>query len=153
MAEADPSRGTVLHVEDDAAYAASVKVLLKSEGFRALVARDGEQALALLAGTALRPDVLIVDFNLPGEMDGSEVAEAVARALGRPLPTIVLSGDLTSAGLPWLPGAPLWPMRKPVSPEMLVKAVEVFADLQHWIDAHPARRPAASSAARRRADA
>jgi two-component system CheB/CheR fusion protein len=135
MGQADTTRGIVLHVEDDAAYASSVRILLKAEGFHSIDVRDGAAALAQVTDSGLRPDVLIVDFNLPGELDGSEVAEAVARALGRPLPTIVLSGDLTSAGLPWLPGAPLWPMRKPVAPDVLVKAVEVFADLQHWIDA------------------
>ncbi|MCK7528371.1 MAG: hypothetical protein MZV64_67805 [Ignavibacteriales bacterium] len=50
----------MLHVEDDAAYASSVRILLKSEGFHAIDVRDGATALAQVTDSGLRPDVLIV---------------------------------------------------------------------------------------------
>ncbi|MCU0758431.1 MAG: response regulator [Steroidobacteraceae bacterium] len=139
MAEVDPTRGHVLHVEDDAAVAGSVALLLRRAGFEVDNAPDGEAALRRIVDEGLRPDVLIVDFALAGEMDGCDTAEAICRALGGPRPTIVLSGVLSDAALPWLPGAPLWPMPKTVCPEELVRAVELFCSLQRG---RPARAAA-----------
>jgi two-component system CheB/CheR fusion protein len=124
-------------VEDDAAVAGSVAMLLRQAGFDVDSAPDGEAALRRVVDEGLRPDVLIVDFRLPGEMDGCDAAEAICRALGSPRPTILLSGDLPDAALPWLPGAPLWPMSKDVRPEELVRAVELFCSLQRGRVAQP----------------
>lgn len=137
MARVDPPRGHVLHVEDDAAVAGSVAMLLRLAGFEVDSVPDGETALRRIADEGLRPDVLIMDFTLPGEMDGCDAAEAICRALGAPRPTILLSGDLPDAALPWLPGAPLWPMPKSVQPEELVRAVELFCSLQRGRAAQP----------------
>ncbi len=123
-------RGRVLHIEDDAAVAASTGLLLRLAGFSTFQAADGETAVKLVREGAVRPDVLIVDYNLPGDMDGTETVEAICQALREPLPTILLSGELPNATLPWMPGAPLWPMAKPANPELLVRAVEVFVQLR-----------------------
>jgi two-component system, chemotaxis family, CheB/CheR fusion protein len=121
----------VLHVEDDPAVAASVRMLLRSAGFDIASAADGPSALqALEDGAIPLPDVLIVDFNLPGDMDGAEVAEAIARAAHHAVPTIVLSGELTNATLPWLPGVPIWPLAKPCAPQKLLEAVTCLASIQ-----------------------
>jgi DNA-binding response OmpR family regulator len=132
MPQVQATRGVVLHVEDDAAVADSTELLLRLAGFRTVRASDGESALELVADGNLHPDVLIVDSNLPGEMDGGETVEALCRALNEALPTIMLSGELANASLPWLPGAPFWPMAKPADPERLVHAVEAFAALHQW---------------------
>jgi two-component system CheB/CheR fusion protein len=136
MPQTQATKGTVLHVEDDAAVASSTELLLRLAGFRAFTAPDGETALRLITEGAVLPDVLIVDYNLPGDMDGSETVEAICRVLQEPLPTILLSGELSNATLPWMPGTPLWPMAKPASPELLIHAVETFVDLRHWCAAH-----------------
>ncbi|MFO1427974.1 MAG: response regulator [Steroidobacteraceae bacterium] len=122
----------VLHVEDDAALAAGLARLLELEGYRAVTAVDGPQALELIARQDLKPDVLIVDYNLPGGMDGTEVAEAIAAALGYVTPTIILSAELINAGMPWLPGTPMLPVSKPVAPDLLLKAVAVFAEFGRY---------------------
>lgn len=125
----------VLHVEDDEELAASVARLLRAEGFEALTAADGASALARIAhGRA--PDVLIMDVNLPGEMDGADVAQEVCHALGHVVPTIFLSGELSNVGLPWLPGAPLLFAAKPIDADVLVKVVESFAEIGRFIRAH-----------------
>ncbi len=138
MPQTQADRGLVLHVEDDPAVAASLALLLRLAGFRALSASDGESALRLVTNEGVRPDALIVDFSLPGEMDGSETAEAVSRALHESIPTIMLSGELANASLPWLPGVPIWPMAKPAQPDLMVKAVETFVALHRWITAQAA---------------
>jgi CheY-like chemotaxis protein len=126
----------VLHVEDDEALAASVARLLRAEGFEAVSATDAAGALERIAHGAAAPDVLIMDVNLPGEMDGADAAQEICHALGHVVPTIFLSGELSSVGLPWLPGAPLLFVAKPLDAEVLVKVVASFAGLGRFMRAH-----------------
>jgi two-component system CheB/CheR fusion protein len=127
----------VLHVEDDAQLAANVAGLLRATGYVPLTAADGAATLALL-GQA-EPDVLIVDFNLPGEMDGADVTQAICRSLGHIVPTVFLSGELANAAPPWVPGAPLLFLAKPADPEILLQVVESFAVLGRFMLARARR--------------
>jgi CheY-like chemotaxis protein len=61
----------VLVVEDNADAAKMLKVLLKGEGHETWIALDGPGAIE--AARAHRPDVILLDFTLPG-MTGAEVA-------------------------------------------------------------------------------
>jgi DNA-binding response OmpR family regulator len=126
----------VLHVEDDLELGSSVARLLRAEGFEALTATDGASALERVAHTDAPPDVLIMDVNLPGEMDGTDVAQEICHTIGHVVPTIFLSGQLSNAGMPWLPGAPLLFVAKPVEADVLVKVVDSFATLGRFIRAH-----------------
>ena len=117
----------VLHVEDDYSVTASVATLLNTAGHVSVAVASAENALAWMGQRSADPDVLILDFELPGEMQGGELAQEVHRCLGLVLPTIVLSGRLTDVGLPWIPGSPILCVWKPVDPEVLLKAVETFA--------------------------
>lgn len=121
---------TVLHVEDDADLARSVAMLLRSCGYRTATAPSAQAALELIGPHGLRPDILIIDFNLPGAMDGAELAEEVCRAMGHCIPTILLSGELANAEMPWMPGVPVLPLSKPADPELLLKAVETFGEFE-----------------------
>jgi two-component system, chemotaxis family, CheB/CheR fusion protein len=129
----------VLHVEDDEQLGANVAALLQAQGYVPLTARDGPSAFALLARCGAPPDVLIMDFNLPGEMDGADVAQEICRSLGHVVPTIFLSGELANAALPWLPGAPLLFAAKPADPEILLEVVGSFAALGRFILARERR--------------
>jgi two-component system CheB/CheR fusion protein len=148
--------GIVLHIEDDPEVGASVATLLRSCGYRALTAVDGPEALQLVRPGESPPDLLIVDFNLPGDMDGADAAEAVCRAVGHVLPTIILSGELTSAGLPWLPGAPLFLARKPIDPDVFLQVIDSFVALGRVISRMRTTKGTAGAlshpAGRRRAD-
>jgi DNA-binding response OmpR family regulator len=94
---------------------------------------SSEEALAWINRRARDPDVLIVDFELDGDLNGSDVAQEIFRILGRPIPTIILSGHLTEITLPWMPGAPLLCVWKPIHPDILLKAVEVFAEFGGFV--------------------
>ena len=126
----------VLHVEDDAAVRASVAALLKTEGHAVHSVVDGESAVELVQRQCLQPDVLIIDFNLPGDMDGAETAEAICGAVGHSIPMLLLTGELTQAGLPWLPGVPLFCASKPMDPDLLLRVVESFAALGRFARRH-----------------
>lgn len=131
---------SVLHVEDDKALSASVAMLLRTAGYISAAVASGEEALAWINHRRHDPDVLIMDFELPGDLQGSDAAQEIFRVLGRPIPTIMLSGRLTEITLPWMPGAPLLCVWKPVDPDVLLKAVEVFAIFGAFVRAR-SRRP------------
>jgi DNA-binding NarL/FixJ family response regulator len=63
---------TVLVVDDHAGFRARARLLLEAEGYEVIgEAADGETALAEAA--RLRPDVVLVDVQLP-DLDGFDVA-------------------------------------------------------------------------------
>jgi DNA-binding response OmpR family regulator len=123
----------VLHVEDDSDLAASLATLLRVEGFEPITAADGALALASVAPPAVAPDILIMDLDLHHDMDGTDVAEEVCHAIGHVVPTIFLSGELANVAVPWLPGAPLLFIAKPVDPQVLMKVVRSFAALGRFL--------------------
>jgi len=66
-----PELQTVVVVEDDAHIADLVDLYLRREGFRVLLARDGDEGLALIGRE--EPCLVILDVGLPGSRDGFEV--------------------------------------------------------------------------------
>lgn len=132
MAIMDAKDAAVLHIEDDATLRCAVQALLELEGHQVVAVADGEAALEAVRRARFRPEVLIVDHLLPGEIDGCEAAELVCRSIGYPVPTIILSAELPNAAIPWLPGVPLLPLAKPVAPQLLLKAIELFVAFQRF---------------------
>jgi PAS domain S-box-containing protein len=78
----------LLVVEDEPAAREALAMLLEDEGYTVEPVASGEAALERLA--ELAPDVLLVDFQLPG-IDGATVIER-ARAWNATLPVVLLSG-------------------------------------------------------------
>jgi len=79
------TRHRVLLVDDDAVSLELMALLLAHEGHQVLRAHDAGAALDLLSSDqAGRPDVLLVDLQMPG-VSGGQLAEKV-RALGSPGP-------------------------------------------------------------------
>jgi DNA-binding response OmpR family regulator len=82
-----PTRGTVLLVEDEEAIADLVRLYLERDGFRVVWRTDGHAGLAAVASE--RPRLLLLDLMLPG-MDGFDLVRAL-RAKGSRLPIIVVT--------------------------------------------------------------
>jgi cyclic di-GMP phosphodiesterase len=84
------SRAHVLVVEDDAVNARLMNRLLTAEGYTVQVAGDGESALEAIA--ANRPDVVLLDVQLPG-IDGFVVCQSIKQnPTTRLLPVILVTG-------------------------------------------------------------
>lgn len=79
---------TILVIDDDETLRDTLGLLLEREGFRAVLAADGESGLdqAILGNPAL----ILTDLRLPG-LTGVEVCKRI-RASGIETPVIVLSG-------------------------------------------------------------
>ena len=67
---------TVLVVEDDQLLQALMIDILEDAGFATLQAGNADEALAFLNGRH-DIDVLLTDINMPGSMDGLQLAHAV----------------------------------------------------------------------------
>jgi two-component system, OmpR family, alkaline phosphatase synthesis response regulator PhoP len=78
---------TVLVVEDDASIALGLRINLEGEGYRVLLAEDGERGLELARGDG--PDLIVLDVMLP-RMNGLELLQTLRRE-GRMMPIIILS--------------------------------------------------------------
>jgi CheY-like chemotaxis protein len=69
-----PSQPVILVVEDNPVNMRLMRLTLTTRGYAVQGARDGEEALAWLAGH--RPAVILLDMQLPG-MDGFSVAAQI----------------------------------------------------------------------------
>jgi len=113
----------VLHVEDDLSQQALVRITLAQlGGIEVDSAGDGFRAIEL--ASARRPDLVVLDVNLPG-MSGMDTLRAL-RELGgmRDVPAIFLtaSGDLmTHVELLWL--GVLKVVQKPIPPYRLASLI------------------------------
>lgn len=71
----EPER-TVLVVEDEESFVEALMVGLKREGFRALAARNGAEAMEMF--DAIRPDLVLLDVMLP-DVSGLDVCRKIRR--------------------------------------------------------------------------
>jgi DNA-binding NarL/FixJ family response regulator len=95
---------SVLIVDDHEDFRASARALLELDGFDVVAdVEDGEAALE--AAERLRPDVVLLDVQLPG-MDGFEVAERLATTAQAPR-VVLISSRRRSAYEMHLLGAPV----------------------------------------------
>lgn len=80
----------LLIVEDEFLIRLTLSEALQDEGFEVLEATTGDEALAVLRGDC-RVGLLITDIQLPGNLDGRELARQARE--GRPeLPVIYMTG-------------------------------------------------------------
>jgi DNA-binding NarL/FixJ family response regulator len=87
---------TVLIVDDDHGFRASVCRLLELEGYTVVgEASDGQAAIA--AAQALQPDLVLLDVQLP-DLDGFEVAERLAAAGVRSAVVLTSTRDAADFG-------------------------------------------------------
>ncbi len=113
------SAARVLIVEDDAAMANFLTILLGRDGYEATVVQDGLTAVELLeAGEA--PAVILIDLMLPG-WRGDVVADC-ARAAHPDVPLVFMSGNVHEEALAHLPHRSIF-LAKPFSVEELRAAL------------------------------
>jgi len=124
IAENGHGTGAILVVEDDPEVRELLEILLRNEGHRVAAAQDGVAALALVARGTIRPELIIVDYNLPNGMDGLEVAAKLREKLQGDLPTIVLTGDITTGTMRRVASQNCLQLNKPMKPKELTQIIE-----------------------------
>jgi two-component system KDP operon response regulator KdpE len=69
------AKETILVVDDEPRLVRLVREVLTAVGYEVLSARDGKEALEMLA--VEQPDLILLDILLPGDMDGYEICSRV----------------------------------------------------------------------------
>jgi two-component system CheB/CheR fusion protein len=94
------------------------------EGYRVTAARASKEALAALQGpTAVRPDALVFDQNLPNGITGLQLVEHIRRDLGARIPALIVTGDKSPVTRRLLADSGLPCQNKPVRTDRLLSAV------------------------------
>lgn len=88
---------TILIVEDDPDLSEMLGTLLRSQGHLVTTALNSPQAMDCVARGM--PDLVLADYNLPNGPNGLELAASIRAAVSRPLPVIILTGDISNATL------------------------------------------------------
>ena len=83
-------RTRVLLVDDDNEIIQTVSFALEDEGFDVIIARDGNQAVALAERES--PDLMILDMMMP-KRSGFLVLEKLRRTDELPIPVIMITGN------------------------------------------------------------
>ncbi len=110
---------TVLVVEDEGLIRYDTAEFLRDAGFAVKEAANAEQALAVVAGGEV-VDLLFTDINMPGRMDGLELARRVNRI--KPAIHLLLTSGKVTPGRGEIPDHGAF-IAKPYSPEAVTCAV------------------------------
>jgi two-component system response regulator MtrA len=106
----------VLVVDDDAALAEMLSIVLRNEGFDSRVCWSGDRALAEFRD--YRPDVVLLDLMLPGK-DGIDVCKEIRAESGVPIVMLTAKSDTVDVVLGLESGADDYVV-KPFKPKELV---------------------------------
>ena len=119
-----PRTGAILVVEDDPEVRDLLQMFLHGEGHRVATAADGVEALDLIATAKVNPDLLLTDYNLPGHMNGLELAARLREVQGVPFPVVILTGDVSADTLRDIAQHDCVPLTKPVKLEGLTRIMQ-----------------------------
>ena len=117
----------VLVADDDRMILEVVAAVLRGEGYRVRLARDGAETLAAIAEE--RPALLLLDLRMP-VVSGWEVLRRLQAQGGTPIPVVLMTATLEAS--PWAAGSGATEyLNKPFDLEQLV-------DVAHRLAVRPA---------------
>jgi len=114
----------LLVIEDDPDISQLLTSFLMEEGFVVAVAHDARAAAALVAGGAIDPDLILADFNLPGDETGLQVAQDLRERLNRKVPVIIVTGDISTVTLRMIAEQGCVQINKPMKLTTLMDTIE-----------------------------
>jgi DNA-binding response OmpR family regulator len=115
--------GTIVVVEDDPHIADLVDLYLRRDGFRVLLARDGEEGLQIVRRED--PWIVVLDVGLPGTRDGFDVCRDIRAHSSVPVLFLTARDDEVDRILGLELGADDY-LVKPFSPRELVARVRAI---------------------------
>jgi two-component system response regulator MtrA len=113
------TKGRVLVVDDDAALAEMLTIVLRQEGFDTRMVTRGDEALD--AFRDYKPDVVLLDLMLPGK-DGIDVCKEIRAESGVPIVMLTAKGDTVDVVVGLESGADDYVV-KPFKPKELVARI------------------------------
>ena len=133
MSQLAEPKGRILVVDDDAALAEMLTLVLQNEGLHSRSVARGDEALA--AFRDYRPDLVLLDLMLPGT-DGIEVCRQIRAESGVPIVMLTAKSDTVDVVVGLESGADDYVV-KPFKPKELVARVR--ARLRGSADVGPER--------------
>ena len=124
VSAAKPRSGAILVIEDDPEVRELLELSLRDEGHHAATACNGPAALDLVARGAIRPDLILADFNLPNGMNGLQVSARLRERLDREVPVIILTGDISTGTLRDIALQKYLQLNKPIKLRELMGAIQ-----------------------------
>jgi two-component system CheB/CheR fusion protein len=121
--ESAPQSGAILVVEDDPSVRDMLALLLEGEGYLTTTAEDGRKALELADRGAIRPDLVVADYNLPKGLNGLQVLAGLRETLGHKVPAVILTGDISTDALREIARGDHLHLNKPVKSKELMALV------------------------------
>ena len=121
MASAEAPRPKVLVVDDDAALAEMLSLVLRNEGFSSQIVASGDAALG--AFREYRPDLVLLDLMLPGK-GGIEVCREIRAESGVPIVMLTAKSDTVDVVKGLESGADDYVV-KPFKPKELLARIRV----------------------------
>jgi two-component system CheB/CheR fusion protein len=118
-----PGGAKILVIEDDPDISQLLGSFLTEEGFSPVTAHDAAAAKTLVTSGAIIPDLILADFNLPGAETGLQAALALRAYLHRPVPTIVMTGDISTGTLRLIAEQKCVQMNKPMKLTVLMETI------------------------------
>jgi len=109
----------VLVVDDDAALAEMLSIVLRNEGFESKVCSNGDRAMADFRD--FRPDLVLLDLMLPGK-DGIDVCKEIRAESGVPIVMLTAKNDTIDVVVGLESGADDYVV-KPFKPKELIARI------------------------------
>ncbi len=119
-----PRTGKILLVEDDPDIRTLLTAFLEDLGHRVIAAEDSNAALTEIAHIALRPDLVLADYNLPNGPNGLELGKLLRKRLGASLPVLIMTGDISKETLANVAAAQFVQLNKPMRLDDLTSLIE-----------------------------
>ena len=140
----------MLVVDDDAALAEMLGIVLRGEGFDPVFCADGSSAMAAFRES--KPDLVLLDLMLPGR-DGVDVCKAIRAESGTPIVMLTAKSDTVDIVVGLESGADDY-IVKPFKPKELIARIRarirrfddapaaslVIGDLEIDINGHTVKR-------------
>jgi two-component system CheB/CheR fusion protein len=116
--------GSIMVVDDDPEVCELLELLLVDEGHHVVTAHDGVAALDLVTQGMAPPDLILADYNLPKGLNGLQLTAAVRKKFDRPIPVVILTGDISATTTRDIINEDCEQLTKPVKTKELTQVIQ-----------------------------
>ncbi len=128
--EARPSTGKLVYLMDDMPILSRMYCeVLERAGYQTEIGLSADEAYTRLNATGKRPDLVILDVNVPGSMTGIELCHRLrSEAQFKRLPIVMLTANTQTEQEAWNAGCDAF-FAKPCKLEALVEVVDALTSV------------------------
>ena len=125
--EVDRGSGkTVMIIEDDQMVLQATAALVTSWGHQVILADSANEAMNKVKKMVKGPDLMIIDYRLPGDWTGLDAYRAINVHFDGEIPGIIISGDTSPELLQEFKDSGLPFLSKPIDPRALERSMPVL---------------------------